>query len=70
MLHNGSTYDYHFKRTSRLKRIIRLKELAEEFEGEFKCLGENTYFFSTNQTGNYKRKIRMAIIRLQKYHTK
>ena len=31
VLHNGSTYDYHF--------II--KELAEEFEGEFECLGEN-----------------------------
>ena len=31
MFHNGSTYDYHF--------II--KELAEEFEGEFECLGEN-----------------------------
>ena len=30
--HNGSTYDYHF--------II--KELAEEFKGEFECLGENT----------------------------
>ena len=30
--HNGSTYDYHF--------II--KELAEEFKGEFTCLGENT----------------------------
>ena len=29
---NGSTYDYHF--------II--KELAEEFEGQFECLGENT----------------------------
>ena len=32
VFHNGSTYDYHF--------II--KELAEEFEGEFECLGENT----------------------------
>ena len=32
MFHNGSTCDYHF--------II--KELAEEFEGEFECLGENT----------------------------
>ena len=32
MFHNGSTYDYHF--------II--KELAEESEGEFECLGENT----------------------------
>ena len=31
MFHYGSTYDYHF--------II--KELAEEFEGEFECLGEN-----------------------------
>ena len=29
--HNDSTYDYHF--------II--KELAEEFEGQFECLGEN-----------------------------
>ena len=32
VFHNASTYDYHF--------II--KELAEEFEGEFECLGENT----------------------------
>ena len=32
VFHNGSTYDYHF--------II--KELAEEFEGQFKCLGEDT----------------------------
>ena len=30
-IHNGSTYDYHF--------II--KELAEEFKGQFECLGEN-----------------------------
>ena len=28
VFHNGSTYDYHF--------II--KELAEEFEGQFDCL--------------------------------
>ena len=32
VFHNGSTYDYHF--------II--KELVEEFEGNFECLGENT----------------------------
>ena len=32
MFYNGSTYNYHF--------II--KELAEEFEGQFECLGENT----------------------------
>ena len=31
VFHNGSTYDYHF--------II--KEVAEEFEGQFECLGEN-----------------------------
>ena len=37
MLYNGSTYDYHF--------II--KELAEEFEGEFECLGENTEKYIT-----------------------
>ena len=32
VFHNGSTYDYHF--------II--KKLAKEFEGQFKCFGENT----------------------------
>ena len=37
VFHNGSTYDYHF--------II--KELAEEFEGEFGCLGENTEKYIT-----------------------
>ena len=37
VFHNGSTYDYHF--------IIN--ELAEEFEGEFECLGENTEKYIT-----------------------
>ena len=37
IFHNGSTYDYHF--------II--KELACEFEGNFKCLGENTEMYIT-----------------------
>ena len=37
MFHYGSTYDYHF--------II--KELAEEFEGEFERLGENTEKYIT-----------------------
>ena len=32
VFHNGSNYDSHFI----------MKELAEEFEGEFTCLGENT----------------------------
>ena len=31
-IHNGSKYDYHFL----------IKELAEEFKGEFECLRENT----------------------------
>ena len=37
VFHNGSRYDYNF--------II--KELAEEFEGEFECLGENTEKYIT-----------------------
>ena len=32
IIHNGSKYDYHF--------II--KELEEEFKGQFECLGENS----------------------------
>ena len=32
LFHNCSTYDYHFV----------IKELAQEFEGELECLGENT----------------------------
>ena len=32
VFHNGSTYDYHFA----------IKKLAEEFKGDFECLGENT----------------------------
>ena len=32
VFHNDSTYDYHFT----------IKKLAEEFEGEFECLGEIT----------------------------
>ena len=45
--HNGSIYDYHF--------II--KELAEEFERPFNCLGENTkknITFSSNRKQSYK----------------
>ena len=37
VFHNGSNYDYHF--------II--KELANEFEGQFECLGENTEKYKT-----------------------
>ena len=37
VFHNGSVYDYHF--------II--KQLAEEFKGGFKCLGQNTEKYLT-----------------------
>ena len=37
ILHNDSTYGYHF--------IIR--ELVKEFEGNFECLGENTEKYIT-----------------------
>ena len=59
---NGSTYHYHF--------II--KELAEEFEGEFKCLGENTEKYITFLVpikSKLQKQIRMVMIRLQKCHT-
>ena len=38
VFHNGSTYDYHF---------IIIKKLAEEFKGDFECLGENTEKYIT-----------------------
>ena len=37
VIHNGSTYDYHFM----------IKELAEYFQGEFECLVENTEKYKT-----------------------
>ena len=37
MFHNGSTYGYH----------LIIKKLAKEFEGQFKCLGENTEKYIT-----------------------
>ena len=37
VFHNGSNYDYHF--------II--KELANDFEGKFECLGESTEKYKT-----------------------
>ena len=37
VLHNGSTYDYHFT----------IKEFAEEFEGEFERLDEDTEKYIT-----------------------
>ena len=36
-LHNGSNYDYH----------LIFKELAEKFEAQLNCLGENTEKYIT-----------------------
>ena len=37
VFHNGSRYDYHFI----------TKQLAEDFKGQFECLGENTEKYIT-----------------------
>ena len=61
--HNGSTYDYYF--------II--KELAEEFEREFECLGEKTEKYITFSVPIKKettKKDRNGNDKLQKYVTK
>ena len=44
VFHNGSTYDYHF--------II--KQLAKEFNGQLKCLGENTKKYVAFSVGTKK----------------
>ena len=45
VFHRGSNYDYHF--------II--KELANEFEGQFECIQRKVQnFFSSNKKGNYR----------------
>ena len=63
VFHNGSTYDYHF--------II--KELVEEFEREFEGLGKNTekyITFSVSIKKEIRKKGKMVMIKLQKYHRK
>ena len=37
VFHNGPKYDYHFV----------IKELANNFEGKFNCLGKNTEKYKT-----------------------
>ena len=49
VFHNLSNYDYHFI----------LKELAEEFEGQFPCLGENTEKHITFSVSMGKKVIRI-----------
>ena len=53
IVHNGSKYDYHF--------II--KELAEEFKGQFECLGENTEKHINFSVPIKKKMMLMMIIR-------
>ena len=43
--HNGSNYDYH----------LIIKELANEFERQFECLGENTEKYKNFSRSNRKR---------------
>ena len=51
VIHNGSNYDYHF--------II--KELAEDFKGQFECLGENAENYITFSVPiKKKKKIKMV----------
>ena len=50
IFHNGSNYDYHF--------II--KELANEFTGQFECLGENKEKYKTFSV-SIKRKLQKSI---------
>ena len=52
VFHNGSNYDYHF--------II--KELTNEFEGQFECLGENKEKYKTCSIP-----IKKAITKIDKY---
>ena len=57
VFHNSSIYDYHF--------II--KDLAEKFERQFECLGENTERYITFQYQSRKKlqkKMRRVMIRL------
>ena len=55
VFHNGSNYDYHF--------II--KELANEFEGQFECLGEYTDKYKFQ----YKKKLQKSIKMVISYKT-
>ena len=54
LFHNGSACDYHF--------II--KQLAEEFYGQFKCLGENTEKYIT-----FSFPIKKSLIIVKQLHT-
>ena len=57
VFHNNSKYDYHFI----------TKELTEDFEGQFECLGENTeniLLFQHRPKKKFQKLIMMTMIRL------
>ena len=51
VFHNGSTYDYFI-----------IKQLAEDFKGQFECLGENTEKYILLFQYQLKKKLLMMII--------
>ena len=40
-------FQYYFITVQHMIIILKLKKLAEEFKGEFECLGENTEKYIT-----------------------
>ena len=55
VFHNGSKYDYHFI----------MKELANEFEGPFECIGENNAIYKS-----FSVLIKKEVIKTDKYGKK
>ena len=53
--HNGSKYDYHFI----------MKELANEFEGPFECIGESNAIYKS-----FSVLIKKEVIKTDKYGKK
>ena len=64
VFHNGSNYDSHFT----------IKELANEYKGQFEFLGGKyrkvQNFFCSNRKGSYKKLIKKEMKMLQLYLTK
>ena len=60
MFHNGSRYDYHFI----------TKQLAEDFKGQFECLGEKTekYITFSVPIKNFAKLLMMIIVKKENNH--
>ena len=56
VFHNDSTYDYHFL----------IKQLAEEFEGQMDCIGENTEKYISF----FQYQLKKKMIMVKQVHTK